>query len=268
MHLFSLTEDTFFLALEDAHKRKLNIQGQQKLADSKKVKFFTYSTDKENMEKQKKLSNKYQIKQLIRNGIKTNKASKKRFYNHPIIKDSKASDNEKHEAFKYAKSLAIENNKKNVQNGGIAAGYNPLNKTIGINKNAIKNNMVTKKPMTKLEIHKTLSHELEHKSQFDKIKQKYGNTGVRQVLSKTSMNAAKQSVANGKKTELWHTLHNPLEKGAYKVGGETNSLRDRRFGKDKSFNPKAIVNPHLFKKAQKNTEVDRNHIIKQFDERK
>lgn len=266
MHLFSLTEYTFFLALEDAHKRKLNIQGQQKLADSKKVKFFTYSTKEENIRKQKELSNKYQARQLIRNGKREDKALKKKVYNHPLLKNSNLSDKEKHDAFIVVKKMQKDKQNENIKSGGTAAGYNPITRTIGINKNAIKNNIVTGKPYTRLERHKLLSHELEHKHQFDKVKSKYGNTGMRQALSRTSGNAAAKAKDRGK-SEEWYILHNPVEKGAYKVGGETNSLRDRKFGKDKSFNPKSVVNPHLFKKAQK-SEVNPIHIVKQFDERK
>lgn len=262
IHLFSLTEDAFFLALEDAHKRKLNIQGQQKLADSKKVKFYTYKTPEEYVAKQKQYSTPKQYRSTIRTEKKLTKLMKKQEYQNP----NNRTKEEKASAFKNRVEGIRSQAKDLINKGGLGAAYDPKNRTVAINKNAMNRNLITGQHTTKLERHKLLSHELEHKAQFDHIKNKYGNSGANQAVAKGSVAAALVS----KNPDYTYT-HNPLEKKAYEVGAKTNSLRDRKFGKNSndSYNKlsHSMLNPHLYHKAQKSSGTSQDTIVKNFTDK-
>ena len=259
IHLFSLTEDTFFLALEDIHSRVRGLQNLHNQENAKKVKFFTYSTPEEFAQKQKQYSTPKQFRHLKRMEKNLYKTLKKDAYtNSPeISKEEKA-----------GRYKAIKNNIKSqsidmINSGKLGAMYDPNNRTISVNKNAIKNNPLTGEHTTKLELHKMLSHELEHKNQFDNIKSRYGNSGVNQAITKGSLASAFKS------NDLnYYYTHNPLEKGAFDVGANTNSLRDRKFGNhSKRYYDnlsKSMVSSKLFHKAQKNSEVDQETQNKNF----
>ena len=148
----------------------------------------------------------------------------------------------------------------------MGAAYDPKNRTVAINKNAINRNPITGQHTTKIERHKFLSHELEHKNQFDHIKSKYGNSGVNQAVSRGSIAAALVS-----KNPNYIYTHSPLEKKAFEVGAKTTSLRDRKFGKNSNSSydklSHSMVNPHLYHKAQKKSGTSQDTIVKNFTDK-
>ena len=259
IHLFSLTEDTFFLALEDIHSRVRGLQNLHNQENAKKVKFFTYSTPEEFAQKQKQYSTDKQIRHGKRIENKLYKILKKQSYLAPGNKTKE----DKANAYKNRKNNIKKSIIGMINNGNLGASYDPTNRTVGINRILIKKNPYTGTHTTALERHKLLSHELEHKNQFDNIKSRYGNSGLNQAISKGSLGTA---FASGE--PVYYYTHNPIEKKAFEIGANTNSLRDRNFGKyskegyDKL--AKSMVNSKLFHKAQKHSKIDQATITKNF----
>ena len=253
IHLFSLTEDTFFLALEDAHKRVR--QGSHKQAKSRTTREFEYSSPEEYNRKTREFNNRYQNRQLIRSNKKVFKSLKKQAYENGTGS----------EGYKALKQNYIDKYNDGIMRSG--AGYNPLNNTIAKNRNFKENNPKTNKPATKEELNKANNHELEHKAQFDHIKNKYGNTGVRQALARSSLSAGLlKSNGNENKFNDYYK-HLPTEKKAFEVGAKVSSPTQHLYGKDskENYNKLAhkMVNPKAFHKAMKQPGVSDDTIARQ-----
>ena len=255
IHLFSLTEDTFFLALEDIHSRLRQLQGLHNQADSRTTKQFKYSSPEEYNRKTRELNNRYQNRQLDRSNNKVFKSFKKQAYENGTGS----------EGYKSLKQNYMDKYNDGIMRSG--AGYNPLNNTVAKNRNFEENNPKTNKPATKEELNKADNHEYEHKYQFNTIKNKYGNTGVRQALARSSL-AAGLLKSNGDENKFNdYYKHLPTEKKAFEVGAKVNSPTQHLYGKDskENYNKLAhqMVNPKAFHKVMKQPGVSDDTIARQ-----
>ena len=190
IHLFSLTEDTFFLALEDIHSRVRGLQNLHKQDEKSKPKFYSFSNEKERKQKEFDLATDHQKRQLIRNRNKIDKLNKKEIYSHY--------SNEPREKQIQMYNLAKKQNAKDSDDAtkNTYAVYSPRTNAIGVNKNLFHSGYGSLKRKRE-NFHTTLSHELRHKAQYDTIRSKYGQSAV--------LKAHNRNMPDNKKIDgYWH----------------------------------------------------------------
>ena len=160
-----------------------------------------------------------------------------------------------------AKTRSDLNQMRKAQPAQFTAAYAPIShkhfnaNLIGLNKTQIHNIGDTNDKSMKnshnrrLMVHSVLSHEIDHKKGFEHEIAKHSGQKAREVQKrlKNSQSAPLDAMVNPKSFEVYKSL--PAERSAYKVGLNTNSLRDR------AFNDPAHVKErqNIFKKIEHDT---------------
>ena len=206
---------------EDAHLRSRLISGEQYRRDANKIKFVRADQTKFDGKGYnnfiKAHSSPRQYREHLRSNIRIIKAVKKEMNTNP-----KYADIIKHGNPSY-KNYVLGKTAEGMRMAGGA--YYPSQNMITIN----KSQAMYKDPLFR---HKTLSHELVHKNQFDMIKAKEGHQGLRRARKNYEtlvMKGTKDKLNPGMRIAIGNYFKNPLEYQAHKIAADTNSLRDRKF---------------------------------------
>lgn len=214
-------DDDLFLFDEDAHTRTRLMGGEQNRKDANKVKFVradqTQFDGKGYDNFIKANSTPRQYREHLRSNIRDIKTVKKEMNTNP-----KYENMIKHGNISY-KNYVLGKKAEGIRMAG--AAYYPSQNMITIN----KSQAMYKDPLFR---HKTLSHELVHKNQFDMIKAKEGRQGLKRARKNYEtlvMKGTKDKLNPDMGIVIGNYFKDPLEYQAHKIAADTNSLRDRKF---------------------------------------